>query len=364
MQSYCIRQGRWGCKEWTQDYARCNHDVSYTVVHPTNKESFEDYNFICGATTSQHGFDDTRWVTAKDMEDVHTHNELVKVSKWWSKWEAKFTTLTGHTVDPGNVDALTSTFTNPGGEDWTTEELEEIIEYFHARQTEDLHLHSTSLPVPLTQGVTAVDLRTKGNKAHQDNWKYVGTALDGTRDEILRKLNKAPYDGGLWESTNSKNRAQTYTADIKNLFDRDAGRFFIRNPINCMEAETEYTQCVTNTGENCGSGFKTKVIVQNAAGGGLGCPQTPYPCSLGPCETPEPTNSPTDSPTDAPTQFCDPSNCLNWECEDWCKCYNEDLVDEYEANNCHDDNDANSCICFEGEDVSDNHHRLKKMKNA
>jgi hypothetical protein len=62
----------------------------------------------------------------------------------------------------------------------------------------------------------------------------------------------------------------------------------------------------------------------------------------------------------APTNFCDPSNCKNWDCAAWCKCYEEEKIAAYDANGCEDDGD-NSCVCFEGKDVSDDEHRVAKM---
>merc|ERR1712046_345026 len=62
----------------------------------------------------------------------------------------------------------------------------------------------------------------------------------------------------------------------------------------------------------------------------------------------------------APTNFCDASNCNKWDCAAWCKCYEEENIAAYAANGCEDDGD-NSCVCFEGKDVSDDEHRVAKM---
>merc|ERR1711907_652473 len=61
------------------------------------------------------------------------------------------------------------------------------------------------------------------------------------------------------------------------------------------------------------------------------------------------TASPTVSPTDSPTAKCDPNNCMNWECADWCECYDDEHADVYNSHEeCQADGD-DTCICFQEE---------------
>merc|ERR1719421_1568004 len=75
--------------------------------------------------------------------------------------------------------------------------------------------------------------------------------------------------------------------------------------------------------------------------------------------TASPTESPTASPTMSPTARCDANNCMNWNCVDWCECYDESDVHIYESHvECQDDND-DTCICFENDehDLNGERHR-------
>jgi len=66
--------------------------------------------------------------------------------------------------------------------------------------------------------------------------------------------------------------------------------------------------------------------------------------------TMSPTASPTESPTESPTPRCHSHNCMNWNCADWCECYNEDDEAIYASlPGCQDDGD-DSCVCFQEED--------------
>jgi hypothetical protein len=65
--------------------------------------------------------------------------------------------------------------------------------------------------------------------------------------------------------------------------------------------------------------------------------------------TKKPTMTPTSHPTESPTEKCNADNCMTWSCADWCECYDETAVDTYESHaGCQDDND-DTCICFQEE---------------
>jgi len=337
-------------RDGKQVYKSCPVKVTETfhVVHPEAKQ-ISQYQFLCGATTSEHGFDDTRWVNGEDMTKIHTSGHLYDLGKYGKYDYRKYESLKGKTYDPAHVT-------------YTKEEEAAWIEFMHERQQEDLQLKASTLPFPLKAGVNAVDLREKPSRGnpngHRDNWMYVGAQLEGKREDLLRKINTSPRNGGLWKSTDDVNAGRKYAQSVKNLFET----IRILAPVDCL-LSTKYGECIANGAEECGPGKKQLLYLAHARNGGAPCgANPPVSCMLEPCETPEPTAQPTEEPTAAPTDFCDPSNCQNWECEDWCKCYDEELVSEYEKNNCKDDDDTNSCICFGDEDVSDDSHRLNKMK--
>merc|ERR1712054_501703 len=77
--------------------------------------------------------------------------------------------------------------------------------------------------------------------------------------------------------------------------------------------------------------------------------------------TNNPTKSPTASPTMSPTERCDANNCMNWSCADWCECYDESDLSIYENHEeCQDDND-DTCICFENKEHDLNGERHRKI---
>jgi len=62
-----------------------------------------------------------------------------------------------------------------------------------------------------------------------------------------------------------------------------------------------------------------------------------------------PTTSPTMSPTESPTPKCHVMNCMNWDCADWCECFDEADEETYASQpGCQDDGD-DSCVCFQEE---------------
>jgi hypothetical protein len=77
--------------------------------------------------------------------------------------------------------------------------------------------------------------------------------------------------------------------------------------------------------------------------------------------TESPTKNPTASPTLSPTERCDANNCMNWSCLDWCECYDESDLATYESHeSCQDDND-DTCICFDKEEHDLNGERHRKI---
>jgi hypothetical protein len=79
--------------------------------------------------------------------------------------------------------------------------------------------------------------------------------------------------------------------------------------------------------------------------------------------TESPTKNPTASPTLSPTERCDANNCMNWSCLDWCECYDdsEEAKTVYESHpECQDDND-DTCICFDKEEHDLNGERHRKI---
>jgi len=77
--------------------------------------------------------------------------------------------------------------------------------------------------------------------------------------------------------------------------------------------------------------------------------------------TDSPTKSPTASPTLSPTERCNANNCMNWSCADWCECYDESDLETYQSHeDCQDDND-DTCICFENEEHELNGERHRKI---
>jgi len=53
------------------------------------------------------------------------------------------------------------------------------------------------------------------------------------------------------------------------------------------------------------------------------------------------------SPTESPTPKCLKMNCMNWNCADWCECYDEEDEETYASiAGCQDDGD-DSCVCFQ-----------------
>jgi hypothetical protein len=83
--------------------------------------------------------------------------------------------------------------------------------------------------------------------------------------------------------------------------------------------------------------------------------------------TESPTKNPTASPTLSPTERCDANNCMNWSCLDWCECYDEAQVSVYESHaECQDDND-DTCICFdkeESETYGERHRKINYNQDA
>merc|ERR1712072_305139 len=83
--------------------------------------------------------------------------------------------------------------------------------------------------------------------------------------------------------------------------------------------------------------------------------------------SPRPRNRPSPRPRTrprpplSPTERCDANNCMNWSCLDWCECYDEAQVSVYESHTeCQDDND-DTCICFENEEHDLNGERHRKI---
>ena len=81
--------------------------------------------------------------------------------------------------------------------------------------------------------------------------------------------------------------------------------------------------------------------------------------------TDAPTASPTDAPTASPTAYvfsaaaqaqiteslesaeCNPTNCLDWNCEQWCECFNLDfeVANYYADMGCDQEDGDSSCEC-------------------
>jgi hypothetical protein len=85
--------------------------------------------------------------------------------------------------------------------------------------------------------------------------------------------------------------------------------------------------------------------------------------------TESPTKNPTASPTLSPTERCDANNCMNWSCLDWCECYDdsEEAKSVYESHQeCQDDND-DTCICFDKEEhelLGERHRKINYNQDA
>lgn len=209
----------------------------------------------------------------------------------------------------------------------------------------------TQTPPGLTVHKTTVDLRAYRNRyspRHYDNWMFKGST-SGTREDLLNRINAAPYlnhgKHTQWQWTDNGNTAKAYPQAVQSM------RWNVLMKVHCMVSEN-YGECSVP----CGPGTKTRTVIQYAANGGMECKKSdlaPLPCNLGSCAT--------DAPTSAPTNFCDASNCNNWDCAAWCKCFDEEQTAAYSSNGCEDDGDK-SCVCFEGKDVSDDKHRVAKME--
>jgi hypothetical protein len=83
--------------------------------------------------------------------------------------------------------------------------------------------------------------------------------------------------------------------------------------------------------------------------------------------TESPTKNPTASPTKSPTERCAAGNCMNWSCADWCECYDESKLDVYNSYpECQDDND-DTCICFDKEEhglYGERHRKINYNQDA
>merc|ERR1711912_134671 len=83
--------------------------------------------------------------------------------------------------------------------------------------------------------------------------------------------------------------------------------------------------------------------------------------------TASPTASPTANPTMSPTARCNANNCMNWNCVDWCECYDESDVPIYESHvECQDDSD-DTCICFENDEnelYGERHRKINYNQDA
>jgi len=83
--------------------------------------------------------------------------------------------------------------------------------------------------------------------------------------------------------------------------------------------------------------------------------------------TESPTKNPTESPTKSPTERCAADNCMNWSCADWCECYDESKLDVYNSYpECQDDND-DTCICFDKEEsemYGERHRKINYNQDA
>jgi hypothetical protein len=177
-------------------------------------------------------------------------------------------------------------------------------------------------------------------------------STSGTREDLLNRINAAPYKNKgantQWKWTNSGNSAKAYPQAIQNM------RWNVLMKVHCM-VSANYGECSVP----CGPGTKTKTVIQYAANGGMEWSKSdlaPVSCNLGSCS-----EAPTMAPTSAPTNFCDASNCNNWDCAAWCTCFDEDQTAAYSSNGCEDDGDK-SCVCFEGKDVSGDEHRVNKIQ--
>jgi hypothetical protein len=213
----------------------------------------------------------------------------------------------------------------------------------------------TKTPPGLTVHRTTSDLRacrySTCRKTHYDNWMFKGST-SGTREDLLNRINAAPYANNgrntQWEWTNNGNTAKAYPQAIQNM------RWNVLMKVHCMVSEN-YGECSVP----CGPGTKSKTVMQYAANGGMECSASdlaPVSCNLGACS-----EAPTMAPTSAPTNFCDASNCNNWDCAAWCRCFDEEHTAAYSSNGCEDDGDK-SCVCFEGKDVSADKHRVNKIQ--
>jgi hypothetical protein len=77
--------------------------------------------------------------------------------------------------------------------------------------------------------------------------------------------------------------------------------------------------------------------------------------------TKTPTMTPTSRPTESPTERCNANNCMNWTCVDWCECFDKADEPTYQSYaGCQDDND-DTCICFENDEHDLNGERHRKI---
>jgi hypothetical protein len=73
------------------------------------------------------------------------------------------------------------------------------------------------------------------------------------------------------------------------------------------------------------------------------------------------TKTPTSHPTVSPTERCNANNCMNWSCVDWCECFDKADEPTYQSYaGCQDDND-DTCICFENDEHDLNGERHRKI---
>jgi hypothetical protein len=73
------------------------------------------------------------------------------------------------------------------------------------------------------------------------------------------------------------------------------------------------------------------------------------------------TKTPTSHPTESPTERCNANNCMNWSCVDWCECFDKADEPTYQSYaGCQDDND-DTCICFENDEHDLNGERHRKI---